>query len=178
MIGLAERRLWAVRVVAAVTVCCFAWTFLFAKNCLAQTGTQIPSGTVVIVKTNTTLTPEQLNIGDTVDLSVVNDVVIDGKVVIAAGAAARGEIVSAKKRNFIGIAGKIGMVLQSAQAVDGSSVQIRGSKIVEGEDKMVMSIGLSLICCILFALIKGGEAVVPAGVQIEAQVSSTTTVNV
>jgi hypothetical protein len=32
---------------------------------------------------------------------------------------------------------------------------------------MVVSIGLSLVCCILFALMKGGEATIPSGTMLE-----------
>jgi hypothetical protein len=176
MIARAEKCRFVFRLVALATVLSFSWTFLLAGTCLAQTKVEVPSGTVVFVTTNTMISPEQAKIGDTVELTVANDVVIGGKTVIRAGAPAKGEIVASKDQNYIGIAGKIGLTLRSVEAVDGSTIQISGSKIVEGKDKMVMSIGLSLVCCLLFALIKGGEAVLPAGTQIEATVASTSMV--
>lgn len=160
------------------TLFTFVWTFMLPHEVVAQEKVQIPAGTVVVLKTNSTLTPEQLKVGDTVQLSVVSDVVIDGKVVIQAGASAMGEITSSKERGMIGIAAQIGLVVRSVQAVDGTTVFLSGSKLVEGKDKMVMSIGLALICCILFALMKGGEASIPAGTQIQATVAGTTTVTV
>ena len=154
----------------------FFWTFIFPRQILAQEKVTIPAGTVVTLRTTSVIAPEQLNTGDLVTLTVVNDVVIDGKVVIASGAQAKGEIIDSRNRGMIGIAAKIGLSVRSVTAVDNTTVPLMGSKIVPGKDKMVLSIGLSLICCILFALMKGGDASIPAGAQIEAQVAGTTSV--
>jgi hypothetical protein len=89
-----------------------------------------------------------------------------------------GEITASKDRNIIGIAAQIGFAVRSVQAVDETTVPVSGSKVVEGKDKMVASIGLTLVCCILFALMKGGDASISAGTQIETTVAATTTVTV
>jgi len=156
----------------------FSWMFLIAPNAYAQKQIQIPSGTSVMLRTNTALYPDQLNIGDTVQLSVASDVMVDGVVVIKAGAKATADVMEAKSRNLIGIAAKLGIALRSVEAVDGSLIPISGSKVVAGKDKMVASIGLSLICCILFALMKGGDASIPSGTQINAIVAGTIKIQV
>jgi len=155
----------------------FILTFVSPFNVLAQTKVQVPVGTVVTVKTNTLVSPEILNVGHTVYLSVVSDVIVDDKVVIKEGATAIGEVTVSRELNYIGIPAKIGIAVRSVQAVDGSTIIISGIKLVEGKDKMVVSIGLSLIC-FLFALIKGGEADIPAGTPILCPTSYTITVNV
>lgn len=178
MIGLMKRQGVIFQLLAIGTTLIFLWTFLLPHEALAQKKIKIPVGTVVLLRTNTTLSPKQLNVGDTVELSVVSDVVVDGEVVIEAGAKARGEITTSKDRNLIGIAAKMGLVVRGVQAVDGTTVPLSGSRIVEGKDKMVMSIGLALVCCILFALMKGGEAEIASGTQIECTVAGTTEVTV
>src|SRR3989339_79254 len=138
--------------------------------CAAQI--TVRSGTEVVVKTVTTLIPDNLRVGDMVNLVVAKNVVINGATVIKEGAKVNAEVVSAKDNNYIGIAGKIGLSLKSVEAANGSTIMLSGSKHVEGKDKMVVSIGLSLICCILFALMKGGEASIEAGTEIPGYVLS------
>ena len=140
----------------------------FAAVGSAGAGVQVPPGTNVMLTTTSVLNPANLHVGDMVSFTVVRDVVVDGQVVIKAGAAAQGEITSAKANNLIGIPGKISVSLRSVTAADGKPIAINASKYVEGEDKMVLSIGLTLICCVLFALIHGGEAIIPAGTEIQA----------
>lgn len=177
MIGLKKRSM-LLELFTLVTLWMFFWVFVTPHPIIAQEKVQVPVGTAVILKTNSTLTPEMLNIGDTVELSVVSDVVVDGKVVIKAGSTARGEITASKDRNIIGIAAKIGLAVRSVQGVDGSTIALSGAKMVEGKDKMVTSIGLSLICCVLFALMKGGDATITTGTQIEASVAATTIITI
>jgi hypothetical protein len=175
MIGL-KRRSGLFGLLVLVTLTVFFWTFVTPHQAIAQQKIQIPAGTSVLLKTNTTLTPKELNVGDTVELSVVSDVIVDGVVVIKAGASARGEVVASKDRGMIGIAAELGLTVRSVQAVDGTTVALSGSKMVEGKDRMVLSIGLALVCCLLFALMKGGDANIPAGTQIQSTVAGTTTV--
>jgi len=146
----------------------------FSLPGMAFAGVKIPAGTPVIVAVNTILTPEAVNIGDAVELSVTSDVVVDGKVVIKAGARASGEVTNAKKRNYIGIPSEIAISVRSVQAVDGTTVMLSGTKVAKGKDKMVTTIGLSLICCILFAGMKGGDASIAAGTPITCTVAVTT----
>lgn len=113
---------------------------------------------------------------DTVNLSVTSDVVVDGKVVVKADAQTSGEVIFAKKRNYVGIPAEIGISIRSVQAVDKTTVILSGSKVIKGQNKMVTSIGLSLICYILFAGMKGIEVSIPAGTQITAMVAVTTSV--
>lgn len=154
------------------------YAFIIPQKAFSQEKFQIPAGTVLIVKTNTTISPTSQNVGDTVDLAVSSDVIVGGKVVFKAGSRASGEITMSKPKNYIGIPAKIGLVVHSAQAVDETTVLISGTKSIEGKDNMAPSIGLSLICCVLFALWEGGDAVIAPGTQITASVSATTTITV
>lgn len=166
------------KTVSMISLACFACVLFLPCPGLAQQKVTIQAGTVVMLRTTTALTPESLNVGDVITLAVVSDVLVDGKVVIKAGAGARGEITEAKTRNLIGIPAKLGLSVRNVEAVDGTTIPVMGAKMVEGKSKMAVSIGLSLICCILFALMKGGEAVIPAGTQIQVEIAGTTVITV
>ena len=177
MITLTRKLSFAFQLLTIMTLLAFMWAFLLPHESIAQQKATIPVGTVVHLKTNTTLTPEQFQVGDAVELSVVSDVIVDGNVVIKTGAKAKGEITISKENNYIGIPAKIGLAVQSVQAVDETTIPLSGVKLSEGKSKMVPSIGLSLVCCILFALWKGGEAFLQAGTPVDATVSATTSVS-
>jgi hypothetical protein len=166
------------KVLSLILTVFFIITFICPLDIFAQTKVEIPAGKVIAVRTNTVISPDKFRVGNTVYLSAVSDVTIDGNVVIKSGASAKGEVTISKELNYIGIPAKIGIAVRSVQAVDGSTIMVSGSQSIEGKDKMVSSIGLSLVCCILFALMKGGDAIIPSGTQIDCTVSSTVSITI
>jgi hypothetical protein len=64
---------------------------------------QLPVGTVVDLTFDTTITPETAAVGQNITLKVANDVKVNGKVVIAAGTTATGEVVQAAKTGAVEI---------------------------------------------------------------------------
>ena len=113
-----------------------------------------------------------------VHLAVSHDVTVGGVVVIKAGAMATAEVVRAKKRGMVGMAAAVGLAMRSVEAVDGTVVPLFGTRIAEGKSKTGMSIGLALLCCVLFVLMKGGDAEIAAGTQIQTNVATAVTVTV
>jgi hypothetical protein len=103
-------------------------------------------------------------------LNVVNDLRIGGVVVIAQGATAQAEVVTSKRRGSIGKPAHIGVVLRSVQAVDGTTIALTGQKQVLGEDKQTSSLVITLLCCILGLLQKGGPAEIAAGSTVRGNV--------
>lgn len=145
----------------------FLW--MYVSPCvLAQTKVKIPAGTTVVLRYAETVSPATKTVGDSVILTVARDVEVDGKVVIKAGAMAKGEVVKSRTRNLIGIPAQISVSVRSVEAVDGTLVQLSDGKYLEGSSKMVPSIVLSLICCVLFALWKGGDVQIAQGAEITA----------
>lgn len=133
---------------------------------------KVPVGTPVSLKLSTPVSAESSNAGDAVMFNVVSDVVVNGKVVIPAGSTASGLIMKAKKRNFVGLPASIMIQVSTIQGADGSSIPISVSKESEGDSKLVISVVLSLLCCILFLLMKGGNAEFPAGTVLNATVTA------
>lgn len=140
---------------------------LYGAPCvLAKTTVTVPAGTTVSLKFADTISPATKKSGDSISLVVVEDVVVDGKIVIRAGASARGEVTKSRERNFLGIPAQIGVTVKTVEAVDGKNILLSDGKYQEGSSKMVSSIALSLICCVLFALRKGGETQISQGTEI------------
>lgn len=143
------------------------------------------SGKIVIIKAGTPIALELMNTinsndvknGQMIDFRVINDVKVDGEVVIPAGSIAKGQIDKAKKNGLLGTPGEVSVVIKSVNAVDGTIVPLSSSAVGdEGSDKLVVSIVLTVLCLFGF-IIKGGEAKIASGAQINATVLSNTEVN-
>lgn len=104
---------------------------------------------------------------------VVQDIKVKDQVVIRAGARARGQVTESKKASMVGIPAKIGVELQSVEAIDGTIIPIRASKTMEGEDKIVLTVVLTLICLPLI-LLKGGDTQMSSGTTFDAFTLGTT----
>lgn len=138
----------------------------------------LKAGTMIPLQTLTTLSSATLQTGQTVTFTVAQDIKVGGKVVIERGASATGTVVSAQHRRMIGLPGKFTVQIQTVQAVDGTNVFLTNSDVnAEGKSKMVTSLILTGVLCWLFALMKGEDAVAPAGV-INVAVASDTEIQV
>jgi hypothetical protein len=134
-----------------------------APSALHDPKVKIPYGTSVNVQFSKVISPEEYNVGDSVNLVVVSDVKVEGYTVIKQGAMARAEVTVSKKRNFFGIPAEIGVRAKNVMAVDGTLVPIEFSKSLKGKDKYVLSIGGGSLLCFLLFLIKGEDVRIPAG---------------
>lgn len=152
---------------------------IFIPNiALAAADIDIPVGTIVLLSVAQTIEPSAVTVGQKIHLNAVNDITIDGIVVIKAGAIASGEITQAVKAGNIGKPATIAITLRSVEAVDGTNVPIQGMKSVVGEDKQTSSLVITIICCVLGLLMKGGEAEITQGSTVEASVASSTVVSI
>lgn len=137
----------------------------------------LKSGTPIALELMSSIQSNNVKSGQIVDFRVINDVKVDDKVVIPAGSIAKGQIVSAKKNGLLGTAGEVSVTLKSVAAVDGTVVPLTSSVLNdEGDDKLVVSIVLTLLCFFGF-LMKGGKAELSSGAQVQATVLSNTEIS-
>jgi hypothetical protein len=129
----------------------------------------IPAGTPVIVQLAEEVNSGTHKKGDRVKLSVVSDVVVQGKTVIKAGTAAEGTVESAAKRFFAGIGGQIEISVDNTKAVDGTTVPLQFKKETHGGSSLV-SIVLTLVCCCCFVFIPGENVKIDKGTIFNATV--------
>ena len=138
----------------------------------------LKAGTVIPLELVKTITSKTARSGQLVDFRVTSDGKVDGKTVVAAGSIAQGQIVRAKKNGLLGAEGELEIAVKSIKAVDGTSVYLSSSNLAdEGSNKVVLSVVVTL-CCLFGNLIKGGQAEIPAGTQVQGMVVSNTDINV
>ncbi|MCJ7645997.1 hypothetical protein MUO65_03705 [bacterium] len=157
--------------VVAVAVVVSMCPYLGIVEAVKAAVVSVPPGTRVLLRLEETVSPETKSVGDQVTLSVVSDVVVNGKVVIAAGAPAAGEVTVSSKKGAVGKPAEIGFQVTSVMAVDGKSVPLRATRKAEGKSKMTEAIVVTILCCVLGLLMKGGEASFEKGLTIEAETS-------
>jgi hypothetical protein len=131
--------------------------FCFNSSLPLFAGT-IKAGSAVSVRLDQTLSSNNSSVGAFVYFTVVNDVFdSEGNVVIKTGAKAEGTVTSVKAAGLLGQAGSIGISVNTVTAIDGTRIPVQAISSGSGEDKMVVSVILGLLCILGF-LMKGGDA--------------------
>lgn len=137
------------------------------------------SGTGILLETVSTIQSDMISVGQTIDFRVAQDVKVDGKTVIAEGSMARGQILRADKAKGLGKQGFIEVQIKYVTAVDGQKIFLSGGNVYkEGEDRQTLAIVLGIFVCVLFLTMKGKNAQIPAGYQVNTFSASTTTIKV
>jgi hypothetical protein len=109
--------------------------------------------------------------GQIVHFVVSRDIVVDGYIVIEKGAVAQGSITLAEEAGRVGDAGKIYFQLDKVRAVNGENISLRSTIGQKGEDAETKSVALGVVCCPLFLLMKGKEAVYSVGTEFRGYVA-------
>ncbi len=154
--------------------CLLAVSILFMSfNMHGNEGVVLNAGTNILLEMVPTIQTNFVAVGQTIDFRVKNDVVTEGKTVLAAGSIAKGQIVRAQKAKGLGKQGFIEIQLISVTAVDGQEVFLNGGNLYqEGENRETLAIVLGIFVCILFLTLKGTDALVPSGYQVTASVAT------
>jgi len=90
------------------------------------------SNTVIHLKLAKPLSSAGAKLGDHVDLEVAEDLVVDGIVVVAKGAAAVGTVTDVETKKHLGHGGKLGVSLNSVRLASNDSAPIRGYQEAQG----------------------------------------------
>lgn len=110
--------------------------------------------------------------GDTVAMEADEDVLVNGRIVIAKGTPVKGGISYAKQGEGYGRPGELMVEAESTLAVDGQEIKLRGSLGKNGKDQTGSSAVLSILLGRTGDLIarenKGGNARVKAGTKVKA----------
>lgn len=125
----------------------------------------IPEGTEVTVRLRTPMSSATNRVGDAVSLEVVNDVVVNGTVVIGSRAPGRGEITQAQSRRSFGRSGKLNFTIDVVQAVNGENVSLRATRERRGGDSYGKAGVVTILAGPFGALVKGKDVEIPAGTE-------------
>jgi hypothetical protein len=107
--------------------------------------------------------------GDRFALEVARPVIVDGAIVIPAGAQGEGEVVHAAKGGFGGRAGELILVSRFVRVGD-QTVKLRSFSAGNGEDRVNLALGLSFAVVGLF--VNGKDIALPAGTNVFAKVAT------
>jgi hypothetical protein len=139
----------------------------------------LPAGTIVPLETIGVLSSAEKSVGQLVNIKVRSDVKVGNVVAIPAGAIANAQITRVKPPKSFGKEGFIEIQVTTVKSVDGQDVNLAsGSIYKEGDSKQTLSIVLGIFVCILFFLLKGKNAEIAPGYQIDAVVASNIAIQV
>jgi hypothetical protein len=130
----------------------------------------VPDGTEVDLKLAETISSARAMVGQRIRFTVAKEVAIDGYVVIPVGSLAIGTVTKAAPKKWAGRSGKLEMNLQNVTAIDGTKIELSGSRGGSGDShvgRMVTGIVITSIFTLggasLFLLMHGKDLVIPEG---------------
>ncbi len=124
-------------------------TLLTAGLAMAQV--VVPDGTKIRVRLEQNLTSDNVETGQTIDFRVTQEVRVGDAVVIASGAPAQGNIISAEAKRRLGRGGKLALTVERVQMVDGNWLSVRYSpQKVEGKGHIASTAVLTGILGVAF----------------------------
>ena len=150
-----------------------AFCVLFQMQVAFAVGIKLPAYTRVYVETTQDLIGKrgQAEPGQSVNAKVWRDVVVNGHVLIAAGAPIIAKVDSVKHRNIAGVKGTMTVGAYETESVDGQAIQLSGGYHKDGKSRMALSITLGVLF-ILPIFIPGKAAELPAGTVFDANVDN------
>jgi hypothetical protein len=127
----------------------------------------LPDGTEFEVETTEEISSKTAAEGDPLSFKVVEDLKVNGQVVVAAGTLVKGVISNAKKAGMMGKGGQLGIRVESTTTVDGQKLKLRSSKGKEGDDKTGTTVALVVLFGPLGFLKHGKNAKIKPGTHIK-----------
>lgn len=135
----------------------------------------IPAGTRVHCKLVNNVRGAKVDVGDKVQFTVSNDVIVDGKVAIKYGTPVVGTVYEAKRSSWWGTRGRLGIKLNEVYLMNGYSVPLsNGDLYVKGDNRTTLSVLLFCFAAIPCCFICGERAEAQAGTEVVAHVAMDT----
>jgi hypothetical protein len=123
----------------------------------------LPAGTLVALRVETEMSSKTAKRGDRFPLSLAADILLDGRVVVPAGARGEGEVVHSAGTGFGGRAGELLLAARYLE-IGAARLKLQSFKIAKtGANNTAEAVVLSNVVLPVGLLITGSSAVVPAG---------------
>ena len=150
-----------------------AFCVLFQVQVAFADTIRLPANTRIYVETTQGLIGKrgQAEQGQSVRAKVWRNVVVNGHVLIAAGAPVSARVDAVKHRNIAGVKGTMTVGAYETESVDGQAIQLSGGYHKDGKSLMALSITLGVLF-ILPIFIPGKAAELPAGTIFDADVDN------
>jgi hypothetical protein len=150
---------------------------LLVSGLWAQQPFVLTDGTPMRVRLNRNLSSADARVGEPVDFDVVEDVMVNGIIVIQRGSTALATVTEAKQKGRMGKAGKLDVNIDHARSVLGEKVALRAIKENEGGGNTGKMTGAMVATSIvffpaapLFLFMKGKDVTIPKGTEITAYI--------
>ena len=144
-------------------------------------GFRLEDGTPVKLRLQKTLSSKDAVTGETVDFDVVEEIMVNGVLVIPKGSVALGTVTDAEHKKHLGRGGKLDVNIDSVRLADGEKAQLRGVKDVKGGGHTGAMTGAMVATAIvvwpaapLFLFMHGKDISIPKGTEITAYVNGDT----
>lgn len=131
----------------------------------------VKGGTILTVAATENLRASNANVGDRVNMKVVRDVKVDGKVAIPAGSLVFGKVTEAKRSTCFGTKGRLSINLTGVSLANGESIPFTNSNInITGKNRTPLSVVIFCLTCLPFPC--GSKAELVAGSEYEAMIAN------
>lgn len=131
----------------------------------------LPAGTSVRLRSLTPLHSQENRVGDRFDLEVVEDVMLNGMIVVPRGSPGAGEVVTVRRRGMWGRSGRLEVRLLNVRA-NGVTIPIRGGVADRGETGTAGVVASIVVLPIAGFFVTGTSATLPAGSAFTGQTES------
>ena len=136
---------------------------------------RVPDGTRIPVRLMEQLSSATLKDQDPVNFAVLEDVVVDGEVVIRQGTPVRGVVVEAQAKRRMGRAGRMFYTVNETRTVDNTTIRLRAVQEKRGQSHVTATTVTTASVAVFvpvaapfFLLRKGKDVVVPEGTRVDA----------
>lgn len=138
----------------------------------------VPDATPIFLRLTRSISSADAHVGDPADFEVLEDVAVNGILVIPKGSVAGGTVTEVRSKRRLGRAGKLEIVLDYVHLADGDKAAIRavkdakGSSNVAGMTAGIVATGLLFFpVAPLFLLVHGNDITLPKGAALAAYVN-------
>jgi hypothetical protein len=138
----------------------------------------VPDRTVVHLVLMDELQGRKMKAGEQVHFLVREDLVVEHQILIRNGSIAVGHITLATKNGFVGKSGKLGIQIDSAIAVDGTEIRLRGGPEVGGGREGAVTAAATAEYGPGALFIRGWDARIPVGTKLNAFVDGNQPVSI
>lgn len=132
----------------------------------------LPAGTIVHIEIGRAMRSDTVKRGERFPIRLAEDVVLDGKVILAAGLQGEGEVVHADHSKMAGRPGELLLAARYLE-VDGVQAPLRSLKFgASGNNNTNAAMAVAFVAGPLAVFVEGGEVVIPPNTRARAKLAA------
>jgi len=132
-------------------------------NIVQAQSVKLQEGTSLRIALKQELNSKTAEVGSIVELEVIDNVEVDGSIVIASGTPVKGEITEASKAKMMGKAGKIDFIITYTRSVDGQNIRLRSTQTFAGKEGTGGVVAAAVLVAAPLIFIKGKDITINKG---------------